>query len=156
MGKGKILNLINNANIKYFGEDQDALINGNIGTIDLKDPSWLGFEAEDLIAPIDLGSVEKINFVETRFLQSQVFWIFLPKKIQIEHSIDGENFHLLYEVNPENDYSFEQKIFKYSIRPLNVESRFIRLRANNINKCPEYHPGSGGKSWLFTDEIVTN
>ncbi|MAJ33940.1 MAG: arylsulfatase [Candidatus Marinimicrobia bacterium] len=156
MGKGKILNLINNANIKYFGEDQDALINGNIGTIDHKDPSWLGFEAEDLIATIDLGSVEKINFVETRFLQSQVFWIFLPKKIQIEHSIDGENFHLLYEVNPENDYSFEQKIFKYSIRPLNVESRFIRLRANNINKCPEYHPGSGGKSWLFTDEIVIN
>ena len=51
---------------------------------------------------------------------------------------------------------FEQKIFKYSIRPLNVESRFIRLRANNINKCPEYHPGSGGKSWLFTDEIVIN
>ena len=156
MGKGKILDLINNANIKYSGGGKDALINGDIGIIDHKDPSWIGFEAEDLIATIDLGNVEKINFVETRFLQSQVFWIFLPKKIQIEHSIDGKTFHLLYEVNPKNDYSFEQKIFKYSIKPLNVESRFIRLRANNINKCPEYHPGSGGKSWLFTDEIVIN
>ena len=156
MGEGKILSLINNANIKYSGEDIDALINGDIGTIDYKDPSWLGFEAEDLIATIDLGSVEKINFVETRFLQNQVFWIFLPKKIQIEHSLDGENFQLLHEVNPNNDYSFEQKIFKYSIKPLNIESRFIRLKATNLNKCPEYHPGSGGKSWLFTDEIVIN
>jgi len=156
MGKGKSLDLINSANIKYPGEGTDALINGLVGTIDYKDPSWIGFEAEDVIATVDLGSIKKINFVEARFLQSQIFWIFLPKKVQIEYSIDGVFFELLYEVLPKNDYSFEQKIFKYNVKPLNVKSRFIRIKANNLNQCPDYHPGSGGKSWLFTDEIVIN
>ena len=156
MAIGKKLNMINSPNIKYSGEKKDALVNGFVGTIDYKNSSWLGFEAEDVIVTIDLGSVKKINFVETRFLQSQVFWIFLPKKIEIEYSVDGNNFELFYEVFPNNDFSFEQKVFKYSTEPLNVKSRYIRVKAMNLNQCPDYHPGSGGKSWVFTDEIIIN
>jgi hypothetical protein len=33
---------------------------------------------EDLMAIIDLGSAKTINAVEVKFLQTQVFWIFLP------------------------------------------------------------------------------
>jgi hypothetical protein len=89
-------------------------------------------------------------------LQSQVFWIFLPKKIEIEHSIDGENFELIYEVYPKNDFSFVQDIFTYSANPKNIKTRYIKVKAMNINECPEYHPGSGGPSWIFSDEIIIN
>ncbi len=153
---GKRLSLINNANKKYPGESTQALINGIGGTVDYKNPSWQGFEAEDLIATIDLGNIQRINSIKTRFLQSQVFWIFLPKKIQIEHSIDGKNFELLYETSPGNDFSFVQDIFTYSVEPDNMESRFIRLKALNIDQCPKYHPGAGRPSWIFSDEIIIN
>ena len=47
-----------------------------------------------------------------------------------------------------------QKIFKYIVKPKGIKSRYIKLKASNIGQCPEYHPGSGGKAWIFTDEII--
>jgi len=153
---GKRIVLKNNAHKKYPGENVDALINGLGGSINFRDQSWQGFEAEDLIATIDLGKIQKINKIQTRFLLNQVYWIFLPKKVEIEHSVDGNNFKLLYETYPDNNFSFEQKIVKYTIMPEEIKSRYIRVTAKNLNQCPSYHPGSGGPCWLFSDEIIIN
>ena len=153
---GKKLNLANKPNDKYPGESYESLINGLAGTVNYTDPSWQGFEAEDLIATIDLGTLTEISEIKARFLQSQVFWIFLPKKIEIEHSIDGKNFELLYESYPNNDFNFEQNIFTYTVQTEKIRSRYVRIKAENIKKCPEYHPGAGGPSWIFSDEIIIN
>ena len=153
---GKKLNLINKPNDKYPGESYESLINGLAGTVNYTDPSWQGFEAKDLIATIDLGTLTEISEIKARFLQSQVFWIFLPKKIEIEHSIDGKNFELLYESYPNNDFNFEQNIFTYTVQTEKIRSRYVRIKAENIKKCPEYHPGAGGPSWIFSDEIIIN
>lgn len=156
MAVGSNLTLENSPNKKYKGESDRALINGMGGTINYQDASWQGFEAEDLIAIIDLGSAKTINSVEVRFLQSQVFWIFLPYHVQIEHSADGKNFELIYEDYPSNDFSFEQKIISYKANIDPLESRFIRVKGYNIDQCPDYHPGAGGPSWIFSDEIIIN
>ena len=156
MAVGSSLTLENSPNKKYKGESDRALINGMGGTINYQDASWQGFEAEDLIAIIDLGSAKTINSVEVRFLQSQVFWIFLPYHVQIEHSADGKNFELIYEDYPSNDFSFEQKIISYKANIDPLESRFIRVKGYNIDQCPDYHPGAGGPSWIFSDEIIIN
>ena len=156
MAVGSSLTLENPPNKKYKGESSHALINGMGGTINYQDKSWQGFEAKDLIATIDLGSAKTINEIEVRFLQSQVFWIFLPYHIQIEHSSDGKNFELIYEDFPSNDFSFEQKIISYKANLGPLESRFIRVKGYNIDQCPDYHPGAGGPSWIFSDEIVIN
>lgn len=156
MAVGSGITLENPPNKKYKGEGDRALINGMGGTINYQDESWQGFEAEDLVAIIDLGSAKAINSVEVRFLQSQVFWIFLPYHIQIEHSIDGNQFELIYEDYPSNDFSFEQKIISYKANFDPLKSRFIRVKGYNIDECPDYHPGAGGPSWIFSDEIVIN
>ncbi len=153
---GKNITLINKAHEKYPGENSNALINGLGGTINFRDPSWQGFEAEDLIATIDLGSIQKINFIQTRFLQNQVFWIFLPKKVEIEYSLDGKDFNLLHESYPNNDFSFEQEIFYYTVKADNLKSRYVRIKASNLNQCPKYHPGAGSPCWIFSDEIIIN
>ena len=153
---GKDIFLANKANIKYPGESNESLINGLGGTVNYEDSSWQGFEAKDLIATIDLGKITKINEVKTRFLQSQVFWIFLPKKIEIEHSLDGKNFELIYESQPKNDFSFAQEIFSFGVNLKDIETRYVRVKAKNMDTCPEFHPGSGQPSWIFSDEIVIN
>ncbi|MBK6949685.1 MAG: hypothetical protein IPH16_17820 [Haliscomenobacter sp.] len=35
----------------------------------------------------------------------------------------------------------------------NTTARYIRVTAKNIGKCPPWHAGSGGKAWVFADEI---
>ena len=153
---GKSILMKNYANKKYPGESKDALINGLGASINYRDPSWQGFEAEDLIATIDLGSITKINSVNVRFLQDQVVWIFLPKKVEIEHSLDGDNFDMLYESYQDNDFSFDQNIYNYLVEPKGIESRYIRIKGYNLDQCPDYHPGAGRPCWLFTDEIIIN
>jgi hypothetical protein len=152
----KKLTLVNNAHKKYSGESIDALVNGLGGTTNFRDASWQGFEAEDVVATIDLGKVQKVKSIEARFLQDQVVWIFLPQKVEIEHSIDGHNFESLYEYYPNNEFSFIQKIFEYKAEPKDLESRFIRVKGLNLNKCPDYHPGAGRPCWVFSDEILIN
>ena len=153
---GKSILMENYANKKYPGESKDALINGLGASINYRDPSWQGFEAEDLIATIDLGSITKINSVNVRFLQDQVVWIFLPKKVEIEHSLDGDNFDMIYESYQDNDFSFDQNIYNYLVEPKGIESRYIRIKGYNLDQCPDYHPGAGRPCWLFTDEIIIN
>ena len=139
---------------KYSGESVNALVNGIGGTVNYQDPSWQGFEATDLVATIDLGIIKTINSIKVRFLQDQVVWIFLPEKIQIEHSLDGKTFELLYEFFPSNEFSFIQDIFEYNTKLEKLKSRYVRVNAYNINSCPDYHPGAGGPSWVFADEII--
>jgi hexosaminidase len=35
-----------------------------------------------------------------------------------------------------------------------VEARYVRVTAKSIGRCPSWHPGAGGKAWLFADEII--
>ena len=153
-GVGKSMMLENRAHKKYPGESSDALINGLGGTTNFRDVSWQGFEAEDMIVTIDLGRIRKINSIEARFLQDQVVWIFLPQKVEIEHSTDGKIFETIYESFPNNDFSLIQDIFRYHTAPIDLESRYIRVKGMNLNKCPDYHPGSGAPCWVFADEII--
>ena len=67
-------------------------------------------------------------------------------KDEIEHSTDGENFELIYEAYPKNDFALF-KIFLRMVLIQNIKTRYIKVKAANINECPEYHPGSGGFSF---------
>ena len=62
----------------------------------------------------------------------------------------------MYEANPKNEFSYAQEIFTYTVNPKNIEARYIRVKARNIMECPDYHPGAGGLSWIFSDEIIIN
>ena len=33
-------------------------------------------------------------------------------------------------------------------------ARYVRLRATGVKTCPDWHPGAGGKAWIFVDELV--
>ena len=151
---GKDIRLNNKPHKSYPGESISSLVNGIGGTVNYRDPSWQGFEATDLYATIDLGKIKSVKSIKVRFLQDQVVWIFLPEKVQIEHSVDGKNFELIHESFPSNDFSFTQDIFEFDAEIDKIESRYIRVKGYNINSCPDYHPGAGGKSWIFADEII--
>ena len=35
-----------------------------------------------------------------------------------------------------------------------LEARYLKIKAKNIEYCPEWHDGAGGEAWLFVDEII--
>ena len=71
-------------------------------------------------------------------------------------SKDGKTFKSIGALKHSiSDKSSESIIKQFELklkRP--IEARYIKIRAENYGKCPKWHLGSGGTSWLFFDEIT--
>jgi len=115
----------------------------------------LGFEGVDFDAVVDLGKTQKISSIGVSFLQNTGSWIFFPDSIVCSISSDGKNYSQVFETTnkiTENNRSEELKTFEKSFEK--IDARYIHVYAKNVGVCPPWHHGSGGKAWLFIDEIL--
>jgi len=140
---------------RYTGGGDQGLVDGILGSDNSKDGTWQGFEGNDLELTIDLGETKKIFQTEMNFLQSTKSWIFMPEYLEVSFSRDGEIWRVIQRVSNE----VSEKDEDVSINRLTADfpteaTRFIRIVAKNRGVCPEWHPGSGEKSWIFCDEVV--
>jgi hexosaminidase len=140
---------------QYNGGGPLALSDGLRGSRSSGDGRWQGFEGDDLIAVIDLGTERKIGRVAAGFLQNSGSWIFLPSSVEIAVSNDGKEFVVIATSSNEiSPLDLEPRLKEFSAEPAGKKARFVRVHARNIGVCPEGHPGAGNKAWLFTDEII--
>ncbi len=139
---------------RYPGSGANALTDGMCGT-ERYATDWQGFEQNDLDATIDLGKREVIDTVRIGFLENSSLWIFYPLSVNVSVSSDGKNFRPMPSV-----VTTEQVLGNGSSRrdfvalKQHMKCRYVRVHAVNRRTCPPGHPGSGGKAWLFADEIV--
>ncbi len=141
---------------QYTGGGDNALIDGLRGAQDFRLGTWQGYEQNDLIAIVDLGKPRAINRIALGCLQDNNSWIFFPSNVEFSFSDDGKVFHST--LNIKNDVSPKQEgaIVKEFGQQTNVRARYIRIQANNMGVCPDWHKGAGGKAWLFVDEILVD
>ena len=122
---------------RYPAGGAEALTDGILGSWSFGDRRWQGFQ-HDVDVTIDLGSVQPVHYVTATFLSDPGAWIWLPDRVSVEYSADGEQFTLagmLLNENPDGKYV----PFGVSV---GAEARYIR-----------YHAFLR-KEWLFTDEIL--
>jgi hypothetical protein len=152
---GKKITLEDRYSPRYEAGGECALIDGIRGSGQFNDGIWQGFEQVDLKAVIDLEKAVDIRSVSTRFFQSVGSWIFFPKRVIFSISTDGKSFEQVAEmVNtvPEDTPGLLVKEFSEDWQP--ETARYVKVEAENVGICPDWHPGAGGKAWLFVDEIV--
>jgi len=151
---GKPVQLTGMYSPKYTGDHENALTDGLRGTFAWRH-LWQGYEGIDLDGVIDLGKKEQVHSLQIEFLQDVRSWIFMPEKISWSGSEDGENyFDLGVTDNPVSPRDEKVTIHTFRLEELSSRVRYIRIRAKNRRICPSWHPGSGGKAWLFSDEII--
>jgi hexosaminidase len=140
---------------KYSGLDEFTLTNSIRGSVNYADKQWLGFEEINIDAVVDLGKPMLIKQLSSSYLNDINSWIFLPRKVVYFISPDGENFKPVTErisKYPEN-YS-EKTIVEFKAEIEAQEARYIRVFAENVGICPDWHMGAGDKAWIFIDEII--
>jgi predicted alpha-1,2-mannosidase len=159
-------------NPQYSGGGPNALVDGVLGTEQWRSGGWQGYQSQDFEAVIDLKQVIPVKYLGARFLTDERAWIFLPKDIRLEYSIDGNEFFMF------NEFTFNstQRWPEAGVVPIilgprvmqkkgrkkhflkEVQARYIRVSASNFGKLPYGHPGYdyNGDAFIFIDEVVIN
>ncbi|MBK9291819.1 MAG: GH92 family glycosyl hydrolase [Bacteroidetes bacterium] len=137
----------------YEGGGAEILIDGLKGAANWRLGGWQGFQGTDFEAVIDLGKRQYIRKLSASFVQDTRSWILMPKRVIFEVSDDGVNYRRVIEAThkiPDDEY--EMTYAELGGRA-NVSGRFVKVRAINYGKLPEWHLGAGGDAFIFIDEI---
>ena len=155
---GRILDLKSTYSNQYNAGGDNALINGLKGPDNFMTGYWQGFHDQNFEAVVDYGSVKPHNYISIGALQDIKSWIWFPKKVTFSVSLDGNKYKVVAVVEndfSDNKYGSHIKDFEFEFKN-ETPFRFLKVEAENYGNCPEWHLGSGGKTWLFFDEITVN
>jgi hypothetical protein len=143
-------------NERYCSSGQNAFTDGFMGSKSYADGHWQGYYDVEISATVDLGKIQKIEHIETHFLKDQNNWIFLPNQVTISISKDGTRFETIH--TQENQLIADKTINIQAVEKAEIrkKARFVRITASNAGPCPDWHPGAGGKSWIFMDEVIVD
>ena len=142
-------------NPQYHAGGNDGLLDGIFGTENWRKGDWQGYQSQDFEATVDLQEIKSISEIHSNYLQDQRSWILMPTKVEYYTSVDNLNFTLLgtsnNDVNPKQEEN-SIKDFRCISTPINA--RYIKVKAYNFGKLPEWHQGFGGDAFIFIDEIT--
>lgn len=140
---------------QYAAGGDLALIDGVRGDRNFSTGSWQGYQGQDFVAVIDLGKAREVRKLGAGFLQDIGSWIWMPRRIEFELSADGQSFTpaaaIANDVS-DKEYGVLVRDFVQTIPP--QIARYVRVKAFNYGRIPDWHPGKGGEAWIFVDEIV--
>ena len=149
------IDIKSNYNPQYHAGGSDGLIDGIFGTTNWRKGDWQGYQSQDFEATVDLQGIKLISEIHSNYLQDQRSWILMPTKVEYFTSIDNIHFTLVAtidnDINPKKEDN-SIKDFKFISNPINA--RYVKVRAYNFGKLPEWHQGFGGDAFIFIDEIT--
>ncbi|WP_430815721.1 glycoside hydrolase family 20 protein [Carboxylicivirga sp. RSCT41] len=132
---------------QYDGGGKYGLTNGFLGV-------EVGVEEKPIDLTIDMGKPSEISYINSRFKNAPMSWVFGPKKVRYEVSEDGSTFTEVALFEPGVTESDVNEIVQYPAEFTPVKVQYVRIIAENVGLCPVWHPAAGGKAWLFSDEVI--
>ncbi len=155
LAKGKPVELLTKYSPKYTGGGPAAITDGLHATLRVGDPHWQGYEGNNFEAIIDLEKPIDVGFLSSRYLLDAGSWVFFPEYVEYSISKDGESWINIGKMKHKVNQNTEEKEFiDMDVRFEKMKVRYVKVKAKNIGKCPPWHVGSGGKAWIFVDEVV--
>lgn len=142
-------------NYAYTGETM--LVDGLKGTSsNYRTGRWMGFQATDLVAFIDMLEATEISSVEIRNAVVTGDWIMDASEISIEASDDNTTFkpvHTEKITDTKTDHWSDVSVHAFTFEP--VTARYFKVSVKP-SIMPEWHAGKGKKAFIFVDEITLN
>ena len=143
-------------NPQYHAGGPEGLIDGIHGTENWRKGDWQGYQSQDFDAVIDLQKEKAVSWFSANCLQDSRSWILMPTKVEYYASMDNENYTLVGTVtNSIDPKENENKIQDFQLKlDKEINAKYIKVKAKNFGKLPEWHQGFGGDAFIFIDEIT--
>jgi hypothetical protein len=143
-------------NRQYHAGGPLALVDGIEGDGAWRKGHWHGYQGNPFEAVLELPKATVVDSIDAGFLQDVRSWIVLPAKVGFwakKSSTDdwvflGETTHQQSVTNLE--------VFR---QPLGIRCAapgpwsHLKVTAQQYGALPAWHPGAGGDSFIFVDEI---
>lgn len=129
----------------YQAAGEKTFTDGVIGGWTYSDNRWQGF-LSDIDVTVDLGKVQTVSYVGGTFMQLIGPGVFMPSKVDILVSEDGENFTLVSTVWNDVPVTTPDLLFKDFSTICDCQARYVRYHAYR----------STMRGFLFLDEVVVN
>ena len=142
---------------QYSENGPDGLIDRLYGTTNYRIGGWQGWTG-DMEVVVDLLSPKSLVSVGVDCLDNMRSWIFFPTKVEVSISNDGKNYIQWASVeNTEfpavRERQEESVQHSFTCRGSYTTCRYVRIKATNYGKMPDWHLSAGEQAWLFVDEI---
>jgi hypothetical protein len=147
--------LISKYDKAYAAGGDGGIIDGQRGSTNWQSGEWHGYQGQDFECIIDFGTSRAIESITSGYLQDTRAWIIFPKKVEYFISEDGKNFKPFGSLEngiAADDYSVQVRAFTAN-NPVKVNARYIKVKAVNFGKLPDWHLGKGGDAYIFVDEV---
>lgn len=139
---------------QYHAGGHDGLIDGIVGTTNWRKGEWQGFQGQDFEAVIDLKENKQLTSFYSNFLQDSRSWILMPTKVEYYISDDNVSFKLISTIgNTIQPSHTDVQLQDFTFKSKPVNARYVKVKAYNFGTLPDWHQGSGGKAYIFIDEI---
>jgi hypothetical protein len=149
-----VISIASRYSSQYAAGGDLAVIDGIRGNRNFSTGSWQGYQGQDFEAVIDLGKVQELRKLGAGFLQDIGSWIWMPRRVEFELSIDGQSYTTASAIaNEVSDKEFAVVVRDFVRTIPTQRARYVRIKAINYGKIPEWHSGNGGEAWIFVDEI---
>jgi hypothetical protein len=137
-----------------------SIVDGVLGDVDWRKGEWTGVQGEDLVVELR-SSTKKVGKeieVEIGLLKDIKSWIALPSTIEVvAHYANGRSNTGRIDLQS-RALSEEPSAILRSLVVLNSRKKSeltsVTIRLSNPGGMPEWHPGKGGASFIFLDEIT--
>lgn len=142
-------------NKQYDAGGDEGIIDGQHATTNWRSGGWQGYQGQDFNCIVDLGKITTIQYVTAEFLQDTRSWILYPKQVSYEISEDGINykpFGVIENGVAADDYNLQMRTF-FNNNHVKTNARYVKIKATNFGKLPDWHQGNGGDAFIFIDEI---
>lgn len=145
LGKGKKVTYATPVREWYPAAGETTFTDGIVGGWTYSDNRWQGF-LSDIDVTIDMESVQKISYIGGTFMQLKGPGVFMPDKVAIYASEDGEEYTLIAEIDNDVPTDESRLTFRSFETECNIQARYVRYHAAR----------SKMRGFLFLDEIIIN
>jgi len=147
---------------QYAENGEEGLIDHLYGTTNYSIGGWQGWTG-DMEVVIDLLEEKPVTAVGVDCLENMRSWVFFPARIEVSISADGSQYRAwgrLEDIQKEFPATLgrqEEKVqHTFLCSGSAATARYVKIKAVNFGKMPDWHVSAGEQAWIFIDEITIN
>ncbi len=142
---------------QYTENGPEGMVDRIFGTANYRIGGWQGWQG-DMKAVVELDKVQSIRSVGVDCLENMRSWIFFPKSVSVEYSLDGKAWKPYGEVRNTQFAATHARQEESNTHTFTVKgsarAKYVRLTVKNFGPLPSWHVSAGEQAWLFADEII--